>query len=264
MGRRTTVLFVGDIVGQPGQRALTLGLKGLAKRAGADLVIVNGENADDGHGIKPVTVEKLFSAGADVITTGNHVWFYREIREYLETRDHLLRPANYPGRLPGVGGTVVERGGIRYAVLQVQGRERMAPIDCPFRKARELLRDLRSKADVFLCEFHAEAPAEKEALAYYLDGTVACVVGTHTHVQTADERVFPQGTGYITDIGMSGPRRSIIGFDVKESIRRSLTQLPIRTEVADNPADLCGVSLAIDVDTGRTLDMHRHRQEVSV
>lgn len=252
MGRSAcTVLMIGDVVGQAGLRALTLELPKLRRTHSADFVVVNGENADSGFGMSPENAAAIYAAGADVITTGNHVWHHKEIAQLLENDERVLRPGNYPNRLSGRGHVVCETRAARIGVMHLQGRTRMPVTDCPFRKGKEVLRELKGKCDFVVCDFHAEAGDEKEALAAYLDGQLAAFVGTHTHVQTADERILSHGTAYITDLGMTGPDESIIGFRSDISIRRSLTQMPLKNEVSNNPATVHGVMVSVDLDRGR-------------
>ncbi|MFA7568121.1 MAG: TIGR00282 family metallophosphoesterase [Alkalispirochaeta sp.] len=250
------ILILGDVIGRPGMRAVVSALKGLARQYRADVVIVNGENADDGFGINAQLAEQLFKAGADVVTTGNHVWRHDEIADLLNNTPNLLRPDNYPGGVPGSGVFVYEGKAGKLAVVNLQGRDRLPTIECPFRRAREILKRLKGQVDGVVVDFHAESTEEKEALAWYLDGDVTVVYGTHTHVQTADERVLPKGTAFITDIGASGPDDSVIGFDPAISVRRALTQLPLRNEVAGNAATLHGLFVESDGD-GRATSVER-------
>ncbi len=261
MAEKLRVLVLGDIVGQPGCRALFAGLRPLIRKYDADLLVVNGENAADGFGITPQIAEQLFAGGAGVITTGNHVWQNRDILPFLNSNERILRPANYPHCKYGRGSVVVEVKGRKVAVANLQGRMHMTEIDCPFSVGRELARRLRDAAKTIVVDFHAEAPEEKEALAFHLDGMVSAVVGTHTHVQTADERILRGGTAYITDIGMTGPRSSVIGVDPETAMRRSMTQMPLKLPVADNPAVINGVLLEIDPDSGRALAIRRVREQ---
>jgi hypothetical protein len=235
------ILVIGDVIGKPGMRAVVSALKNLSRTHRADIVIVNGENADDGFGINAALAEQLFKAGADVITTGNHVWHDDRIADLLNENERILRPDNYPGGAPGGGVYLLETKSGRVAVANLQGRSRMPTIDCPFRRAREIVRKNKNAAEFFVIDFHAESTAEKEALGGYLDGEATVVYGTHTHVQTADERVLPGGTAYITDIGACLPEQSVIGFNAAISVRRSLTQLPLRNEVADGAAVIHGI-----------------------
>jgi len=253
-------LILGDIVGSPGCRAVFAGLAGLVSRTRADFVIANGENAADGRGIRPQDVSALFAAGVQVITSGNHIWQKKEILPLLESEDRLLRPENYPTGVPGKGHCVLSVKGAAIAVLNLQGREQLPAIRCPFRVGRESVARLAQRAALVLVDFHAEAPDEKEALAYYLDGHCALVFGTHTHVQTADERILPGGTGFITDIGMTGPAESIIGMSIETGIRRGQTQMPLRMEVEDKPAQVCGILAELDTDRRVTTAITRVRE----
>lgn len=258
MPDKCTVLLLGDVFGQPGCRALYVGLKGLRKEHRADMVVVNGENAAaDGFGIDPGIAGQLFSSGADVITTGNHIWQKREILPYLDAEERILRPGNYPPGVPGHGSVVLDMKGTPVGVINLQGRVRMGSLDCPFRTAADMVRKMKERTRIILIDFHAEDPEEKEALASYLDGQVSFICGTHTHVQTADERIFPGGTGYITDLGMTGPGESVIGCSLDISLRRSETQMPLKMEVADNRASIQGVKVEIDIESGKTLTIER-------
>ncbi len=261
MGRTLTALFIGDVIGQPGIRAVFTHLKQLIKKTGADIVVVNGENAADGFGLTPESVATIFEAGADVITSGNHIWQKKEVFYLLDSEPRLLRPANYPPGDPGHGHCVVDIKGTRVAVVNLQGRVRMVRSDCPFRKAADLLRVLDKEADVILLDFHADATDEKEALATYLDGRVAALVGTHTHVPTADARVLPKGTAYITDLGSTGPASSVIGFNPEISIRRVLTQLPLKNEVSESPAHINGAVVVVDLESGLAQSIETIREE---
>ena len=264
MSERLNALILGDIFGQPGCRALFIGLKPLIRKYDADVVIVNGENAADGFGITPEITDQLFSGGVHVITTGNHIWQKREILPVLNSNDRILRPANYPHCKFGKGSTIVEIKGRKVGVVNLQGRLHMSDIDCPFTMGRDIVRKMRETTKVVIVDFHAEAPEEKEALAFHLDGLASVVVGTHTHIQTADERMLPGGTAYITDIGMIGPHSSVIGVDPDNAIRRSMTQMPLKMPVADNPAAINGVFVEIDAETGKALSISRVREQSRV
>lgn len=248
-------LIIGDVIGAPGCRAIFMGLPALIKSKKPDLVVVNGENAADGFGITEELAERIFAAGAQVITTGNHVWQKHESYRYLSNEPRVLRPLNYPPGCPGHGYMELTVQGVDILVANLQGRDNMAAIDCPFRAADDLLR--KSKARIKLIDFHAESTREKEAFALDLDGKVSAIVGTHTHVPTADERILPKGTAYVTDLGATGPRNSVIGFRPDISVRRALTQLPIRNEVLDEPAVIRGVELDIDRTSGKALGIER-------
>jgi hypothetical protein len=254
------VLVIGDVVGRPGVRVLFVGLRGLAARARADLVIANGENAADGRGMTPEDVNGLFGSGADVLTSGNHIWQRREVLSLLDSEERLLRPENYPAGVPGKGHCTVGVKGISVGILNLQGRVQMPDTRCPFRVGRDAVARLRQNGRVVIVDFHAESPEEKEALALHLDGRCSLVFGTHTHVQTADERILPGGTGFITDIGMTGPCESVIGMSIDTGIERSQTQMPLRMEVEDAPAEINGIMALIDPETGRTLQIERIQQ----
>lgn len=265
MAKKTIeALLLGDICGKPGSRALFMGLKPLIKTHHLDVVIVNGENAADGFGILPEDADMCFSCGVDVITSGNHIWQKDAILPRLTKDSRILRPANYPPGVPGHGHTVIETSGVKIAVINLQGRESLPNIECPFRTADEILKQIGTAVHIILVDFHAESTEEKEALGRYLDGRVSVVVGTHTHVQTADERILPGGTGYMTDLGMTGARESVIGSDPEISIRRQLSQMPLRSEIADRQAMINGLLCTIEVATGKTLRLERLRQDYGI
>jgi 2',3'-cyclic-nucleotide 2'-phosphodiesterase len=245
------ILFVADVIGSPGRRVLRQLLHLVRADVGADAVVVNGENAAGGFGITPEAVAEFLELGVDVITTGNHVWDRKEILPLLDAEPRLLRPANYPPGNPGRGAVVVDAAGVRLGVLNLQGRTFMAAIDDPFRAADALLASLEGSADVIVVDFHAEATSEKQALARYLDGRVAAVVGTHTHVQTADERVQPRGTARITDLGLTGGMDGIIGMKAEISIERQLRGARgERMQPADGDLQLQGAVVEVDPATG--------------
>ncbi len=246
------LLFIGDIVGRAGRRTLSEHLDRLVDQHMVDLVVVNGENGAAGYGLTVPVLREIFAAGVDVVTTGNHVWDKKEIMPVLEKESRLLRPANYPPGLPGRGDGIYETAaGVKVAVLNLEGRVFMKNLDCPFRAADELVAELQAETPIVFVDFHAEATSEKQALGYYLDGKVSAVVGTHTHVQTADERILSGGTGYLTDVGMTGSQDAIIGNQKEPALQRFLTQLPVRLEVAKKNPLLCGVLLTINEKTGR-------------
>jgi metallophosphoesterase (TIGR00282 family) len=247
------ILFIGDVVGKPGRRVVTELLPLLRRETGADFVIANGENSAGGFGITQETFEELLGAGVDVVTGGNHTWHARDAAVLLDSDPRLLRPANYPAGTPGRGAGVFHTTAVPsvpVGVLNVEGRIFMQPLLSPFEVAREEAARLRDQAAVVITDFHAEATSEKIALAWYLDGRVSAVVGTHTHVQTADARLLPKGTAFITDVGMTGPRDSIIGMRREEVLQRFLTLLPSRFEVAGGPVQLSAVLLDVDQATG--------------
>jgi 2',3'-cyclic-nucleotide 2'-phosphodiesterase len=257
------ILFIGDIFGKPGRTIVKERLPGLVKEHAIDLVIANGENAAAGFGITPPLAEDLFELGIDVITTGNHVWDKREIIDYFESADgnphsparRLLRPANYTPGMPGWGMYQGCKSDIPYAVLNLQGRVFMVSNDDPFRVADQLLKEISAK--VVLVDIHAEATSEKMAMGWYLDGRVTLVVGTHTHVPTADERVLPNGTAYITDVGMTGPYDSVIGVKKELIVGKFLKNMPTRFEAATGDVRLCAVVVDCDQATGRARAIQR-------
>ena len=241
------IFFIGDIVGAPGRRAVEELLPRVVDHYFIDLVVANGENASGGLGITPQVADQLLSQGIDLLTSGNHIWKHKEILPYLEETDRLLRPANYPPETPGRGFAIVETAaGERAAVLNLEGRVFMSPLECPFRTAEQVLASLPKEVKVILVDMHAEATSEKQAMGWFLDGRVSAVVGTHTHVQTADERVLPGGTGYISDAGMTGPVDSVIGMKKEIILERFLSQRPQPFKVAAQNIQLQGVVLKID------------------
>jgi hypothetical protein len=252
------ILFIGDIVGRPGRQIVRVALPRLIDQHMIDLVVANGENAAAGFGLTPDVVSELFSLGIDVLTTGNHVWDKRDGLVCLEQEPALLRPANYPAGAPGHGvGVFKTPAGLSVAVVNLEGRVFMGNLDCPFRKADAILEELDSDQRIIFVDFHAEATSEKGALAAYLDGRVSAIVGTHTHVQTADERVLPGGTAFISDVGMSGARDSVIGIRKELSIQRFMTQMPVRYEIAKKDPVLCAVVVSIDESTGKATGIER-------
>jgi len=245
------LLFIGDIVGRAGRKMLEDHLDRIIDKQMIDLVVANGENAAAGYGLTVPVLRELFAAGVDVVTSGNHIWDKKEINESLERERRLLRPANYPAGLPGRGAGIYETAaGIKVAVLNLEGRVFMKNLDCPFRLADQLVAELRQQTPIIFVDFHAEATSEKQAMGYYLAGRVSAVVGTHTHVQTADERILDGYTGYLTDVGMTGSQDAIIGNQKEPALERFLTQLPVRLEAAKKDPYLCGVILTINEETG--------------
>ncbi len=253
------LLFLGDIVGRPGRDLVRRHVRALAARHQADLVIANGENAAGGVGITRENMLEILAAGVDVITTGNHVWDKRETLEFIGREPRLLRPANYPEGTPGAGSYVaVAKDGVRVGVINVMGRVFLHALDDPFRAAaREIDRVRQDGARVIFVDMHAETTSEKLALSYYLDGRVAAVIGTHTHVQTADERILPGGTACLTDVGMTGPHDGVIGMDKDAVIARFLTALPGRFETASGDPRLNAVVITVDPDSGRATHITR-------
>ena len=254
------VLYIGDIMGEPGRRAIARTLHKVVAQHAVDLVIGNGENVAGGFGITPELAHELFEMGLAVITTGNHAWDKKEILEFIRQEPRLLRPANYPDGVPGRGSIVVETpGGERLGVLQVMGRVYMPTLDCPFQVARREVARLKTETRAIIVDMHAEATSEKMAMGHFLDGEVAAVVGTHTHVQTADEQILPKGTAYITDIGMTGPIHSVIGIKKEIAIEKFLTGMPRRFEVASGPAVLSAVLVELDGAVGKAISIQRFR-----
>ncbi len=253
------ILFCGDVVGKSGREVLAQRLPRLRREMGADLTVINGENSAAGLGITPGLADELFRLGADVITLGNHAWDKREIYTYIDEEPRLIRPLNLPPGTPGLGSTLVTaRDGTKVAVVNLHGRV-FFPFypDDPFRVIDEEVRRLRAMTPVILVDFHAEATSEKMAMGWFLDGHVSAVLGTHTHVQTADEQILPGGTAYQTDVGMCGPWASVIGMDKDLALERFRTQMPVRLEVAKGPAILCAVLLEVDPVTGKTVRVQR-------
>jgi hypothetical protein len=252
------ILFIGDIFASPGRRIVGEHLQEIISEEKIDLAIANAENAAGGFGITPLVTEELLSFGLDVLTTGNHIWDKREIYDYFARQPRLLRPANYPAELPGQGVTVVRaRNGLDCAVINLQGRVHMPATECPFRKADQILAELDS-VKVRIVDFHAEMTSEKMAMGWHLDGRVSAVVGTHTHIPTADTRVLPGGTAYQTDAGMTGPYDSIIGVEKAGVLRRFLTSLPIRMEAARKSVELHSVIVDVDEATGKARAARRY------
>lgn len=252
------LLMIGDIVGRPGRRAVKQNLPYLLDGKTPDIVIANGENAAGGSGITRDIAQELFSYGVDVITMGNHVWDQKDTCTYIEKEPRLIRPGNYPPGTPGRGcGIVRAKNGIDVGVINISGRIFMQELDCPFRVGDQLAVRLKEKVDIILVDFHAEASSEKVAMGWHMDGRVSAVCGTHTHVQTADERVLPGGTAYISDVGMTGPLDSVIGVKKELVIEKFITQMPRRFEVADGLYQFNAVLLEIDEESGRALEIER-------
>lgn len=245
------LLMIGDIVGRPGRRAVKDNLPGLVQEQSIDFVIANGENAAGGNGITREIARELFSCGINVITMGNHVWNKKEIINFIDNEIRLIRPANYPPGTPGKGyGIYNVNNNVRIGVFNLSGRIFMPELDCPFQSAGAILPLLKEKCNIILLDFHAEATSEKIALAYYLDNAISAFCGTHTHVQTADERILPGGTAYITDVGMTGPYESVIGVKKELVIEKFLTQMPRKFEVAAGLYQFNAVRIDIDEETG--------------
>lgn len=254
------ILFIGDVVGKPGRQALSRRLGSLIDKKQVDLVVANGENAAAGFGLTLDVARELYDCGIDVLTTGNHIWDKREIYSYLDEQPRLLRPANYPDA-PGRGaGVFTTNAGIKVGVVNLEGRIFMNPLSCPFRAADALVAELRKQTSLILVDFHAEATSEKVAMGHYLDGRVSAVVGTHTHVQTADEQILPGGTAYMTDAGMTGAADSVIGISKEIAVGKFLNQLPARFEVAKKAPMINGVFFDIEEQSGRAVGVERLRE----
>ena len=255
--------MIGDVVGDPGLKALEDILPRIIKDNAVDFTVVNGENAADGFGMTEATLKRILGCGVDAVTSGNHVWEKRDFWPVMDANDRMLRPANYPGGAPGRGWLSVEKAGARWVIINIQGREFMTPIDCPFRCIDNIINNVDNKTSIIMVDFHAESSREKESLGYYLDGRAALVAGTHTHVQTADERLLPKGTAYITDLGMTGITDSVIGMDAKICLDRMRKQVLYRMEPAASPysgesgAEVQGIIAEIDAETGKAVSVRR-------
>ena len=252
------VIIIGDVVGRPGRKILAEKLTSLKSQHEAEFVVVNVENAAEGAGVVPKIGDEILNTGVDVMTSGNHIFDKKEVIQYIENQPRLIRPANYAPDAPGRGLWLGSPGsGTQVAVINLQGRVFMPPSDCPFRTADRLLAEIGNRASVIIVDHHAEATSEKLAMGRYLDGRVSVVVGTHTHVQTADEQILPGGTGYITDLGMTGPYDSVIGVESQLVIMRFLRGLPIRYQTASHNPQLHGVVVEIDERSGKALSIAR-------
>jgi len=258
------ILFIGDIVGSPGRNGFRKALPGIKQEFGVDFVIANAENSAGGSGITEKTAEDLFSAGADALTSGDHIWKKSEIVPLIDKERRILRPANAAVQAPGRGAEVFELpGGRRVGVLNLQGRVFMEPSECPFKAAQDALQELSSRAKIIIVDMHAEATSEKVAMGWFLDGKVSAVLGTHTHVQTADEEILPQGTAYITDAGMTGGHRSSIGMKLEGVLPRYLTGMPSKFEVSGDGLAFNGVVITLDDETGRAVGITRINERLS-
>ena len=258
--------MIGDVVGEPGLKALEDNLSQIIKDNAVDFIVVNGENSADGFGMTEVTLKRILDCGVDVVTSGNHVWEKREFWPTIDPVNRILRPANYSGNAPGRGWLCTEKAGARWIIINLQGREFMTPIDCPFRCFDSIITELvpSGTSPIIMIDFHAESSREKEALGHHLDGRATLLAGTHTHVQTADERLLPQGTAYITDLGMTGITGSVIGMDAKICLDRTRKQVMYRMEPAANNqtdgksgAKVQGVIAEIDAESGKAVSIRR-------
>ncbi len=261
MPNKIRILFVGDIVGRPGRVAVRRFLPPLKEEFAPDFILGNAENAAGGYGLTEAVANELFEAGFDLLTSGNHIW-RREFLPYLAKAEKVLRPANYPAGAAGKGYALLEKGEKKLGVINLEGRVFMRSLECPFRQGIALAERLRSNTPCILVDFHAEATSEKLALGWYLDGKISALLGTHTHVQTSDERILPQGTAYLSDVGMTGLRDSVIGMHKRQAIEMFLTQVPRKLEVPKSgPKKLEAVFLEVDSTTGKALQILRLRRE---
>lgn len=252
------ILFIGDVTGSPGRETVQEYLPKLKEKYRPNLTIINGENAASGKGITEKIYKQFLEWGANVITMGNHTWDKKEIFEFIEGAKNMIRPANFPEGTPGKGITYVNVNGTEAAVINIQGRTFMAPLDDPFPKIDELVEEAKKRTNIIFVDFHAEVTSEKQAMGWYTDGRVSAVVGTHTHTQTADERILPQGTAYITDVGMTGPYDGILGVEREAVMKRFLTSLPVRFEITKKGrTQLNGVVVTVDNNSGKATKVER-------
>lgn len=258
------ILFIGDIVGSPGRQAIRELLPGLKKEFNLSFVIANAENAAGGSGITPTVAQELFAAGVDVLTSGDHIWKKRDIFGFIEQEERILRPVNFPMGAPGRGQAIFKtKDNLSLGVINVQGRVFMEALDCPFKTTRQAEEALAKEAKIIIVDIHAEATSEKVALGWYLDGKVSAVLGTHTHIQTADERILPGGSAYISDVGMTGPLDSVIGRRIEDVLERFITAVPTRFEVAKDNIQLQAVVLDIDEATGKARSILRIQKKLT-
>lgn len=256
------ILIIGDVVARPGRHAALERLQDLRETYNVDFLVLNGENTSGGYSITPQHAEELFKAGADVITSGNHIYDKKEVLPYIARQPRLLRPANYPEGSPGkglwIGGATHKQSGEKFAVMNLIGRVFMPPnVDCPFRKVDELMASIPDDVKIRIVDFHAEATSEKQAFGWHLDGRATAVVGTHTHTQTADERVLPKGTAYITDLGMTGAYDGVIGMNANDVINRFMNMPAPRAGHAETSVKICGVLIEVDETTGKAVKIER-------
>lgn len=259
------ILFIGDIVGSPGREAVDKLLPKLKAEHALDFIIANAENSSGGSGITQKTAEDLFNSGVDVLTSGDHIWKKKEIFELINQEERILRPLNYPAGAPGRGSSIFKtKSGEKIGVINVNGRVFMDALECPFKSVLAAQEELVKETKIIIVDIHAEATSEKVALGWYLDGKVSAVLGTHTHIQTADERILPQGTAYITDVGMAGPYDSVIGRKVDDVLTRFLTSIPVRFEVAEENIQLHGVVVEVDDKSGKARSILRIQEKLNV
>jgi metallophosphoesterase (TIGR00282 family) len=257
------ILFIGDVVGEPGRRAIKELLPGLKRSEKLDFVIANAENIAGGSGVTPPLAEELLGAGIDVLTSGDHIWKKKEVFDYLSTSKQVIRPANYPEGAPGMGSTVIKsESGVSVGVINIIGRVFMQSVECPFKTAKIEIDKIKGRSRVVIVDIHAEATSEKIALGWYLDGEVSAVIGTHTHVQTADEKILPGGTAFISDAGMTGPFDGVIGRKKEQILQRFLTSLPMKFEMAEGDIQLHGVVVDVDDKTGKADSIKRVQKKL--
>ncbi|MFH1457683.1 MAG: TIGR00282 family metallophosphoesterase [Candidatus Omnitrophota bacterium] len=257
------ILFIGDIVGSPGREAIARSLAELKKEYKLQFIIANAENAAGGSGITLKVADELFGHGIDCLTSGDHIWKKRDIFGLINQEERILRPLNFPFGAPGKGASLFKtKEGLSVGVINVCGRVFMEPLECPFRTSRQAVEELSKQTSVIVVDVHAEATSEKIALGWYLDGKVSAVLGTHTHIQTADERILPQGTAYVTDVGMTGPYDSVIGRRIEDVLERFVTSIPTRLEVASDNIQLHAVVLDIDENTGKARSIERIQKKL--
>jgi metallophosphoesterase (TIGR00282 family) len=256
------VLFIGDVIGEPGRKALFVLLSDLIKEKKVDFVIANGENAAGGFGITGEIAGKFYSYGVDCITSGNHIWRNKAIFRDINGDSRLIRPANYPRGTPGRGWTILEKSGVKIGVLNLLGRVFMEPLDCPFRTAQKELQAIQKQTRIIIVDFHGEATSEKVAMGWHLNGAVSAVIGTHTHVQTADEKILDGGTAYLTDAGMTGPFDSIIGMQKEGALRKFITMIPSKFVVAEADIHLHGALITVQKESGRAVQIERIQKAV--
>ncbi len=257
------ILIIGDIVGKPGRTACLKLIPEIRREKDVHYVIANGENIAGGSSITPDTIKDLFKAGSDVITLGDHTFRKKESIELLQKEPRIIRPANYPKGTPGHGYTITKGPGeVPIGIINLLGRVFMDPLDCPFQKVKEILEEMKDKTKIIFVDIHAEATSEKVAMGWFLEGKVSCVYGTHTHIQTADERVLPKGTAYITDLGMTGPYQSVIGREVEPVLYKFLTGLPSKYDVAEGDVRLSGAIVDVDTETGKAVYIERIHEKL--
>jgi len=258
------ILFIGDVVGEPGRRAIKELVHKIAKRERIDFIIANGENTAGGSGITPMIVDELLGYGVDVITSGDHIWKRKEILDRIAEDSRLIRPANYPQDTPGFGSTIVtSKSGVEVGVINLIGRVFMQAVECPFRAVKVEINRIKNKTRIIVVDIHAEATSEKVALGWFLDGMVSAVIGTHTHIQTADEKILPNGTAFLTDAGMTGPFDSVIGRKKEQVLNRFITQMPTKFEMAEDDVQLHGAIIDIDEKTGKADSIKRVQEKLS-